>query len=147
MHNVTPAVLSRDGARALLDHAAILFRERPLCPDRRSARLIFSRLLYRFAPGRYDPARLYLASMLPWTEYALYYTFLESENLIDQYHRYDSACIYSIEGSVWYAESFAAWDPSEIFASPGAPYFFVVQSNAGIEPERVRERISRFLKV
>jgi hypothetical protein len=141
LHNVTPAVLSRDGARALLDHAARLFRERPLRPDRRTLRLLYARARSRIEPGRYEPERLYLASMGPWTEYALYYTFLESTGLADRYHRVVPTCIYAIEGSLWYAESFDAWEPSAIFAKPGAPYFLIVQSNTGIAPERVWERV------
>ena len=75
--------------------------------------------------------------MRPWTEYALYYTFLESTGLADRYHRVLATCIYAIEGSLWYAENFDGWDPSATFVKPGVPYFLVVQSNTGIAPERV----------
>jgi hypothetical protein len=114
-HGVTPAVLSVAAVRELAEHV-----------------------------GGRDWRRT-LMDALPWTEYALYHTFLEATGRFDAHHvRVERDVLYG--ESVWDAEGFAAWDPARAFAGPDSPFFAVVQSRAGIDPARVRERLAPLLR-
>ena len=75
IHGVTPAVLSAEGVRRLFT----LFEER-LKPNALRA-------------------ETYLISHRPWTEYTLYYTFLEHTGLFDTYHFPASTRTY--QNSIW----------------------------------------------
>lgn len=142
-HNVTPAVLHRDGvaelARYLDRKAGILafapglrgIKQRVLCARaRRNRRQSFAGW------------RLLLAAGTPWTEYALYYTFLEATGRFERFHEQRSDCIYDLDGSFWRADSreFAAWTPRDTTSHEGAPWFAVVQSNTNVAPALVRRK-------
>ena len=80
--------------------------------------------------------RKLLLKSLPWTEYALYHTFLERTGLHATYHvlaGHDA--IYS--NCVWMESEFDDWDP----AATRTP-FSVVQSATRIPPERVSAKLS-----
>jgi hypothetical protein len=83
----------------------------------------------------------------PWTEYALYYSYLESTAQFEQYHTLTPHCIYAIDQSVWRSarKRFGSWDPSPLFRGQGAPYFVIVQSITGIEPARIWAKVEPFL--
>jgi hypothetical protein len=103
---VTPAVLSVDAVRALAAHLG----------------------------G--TTWRKFLLKSLPWTEYALYHTFLEQTGLFDRYHAHGGHdAIYS--NCVWMESEFEDWDP----AATRTP-FSVVQSATRIPPERVAAKLS-----
>ena len=105
-YGVTPALLSVDAVRALAAHL-----------------------------GGAGWRRLLLRS-LPWTEYALYHTFLEQTDLFDRYHVHGGHdAIYS--NCVWMEGEFDDWDP----AAARSP-FSVVQSATRIPPERVSAKLS-----
>jgi hypothetical protein len=121
-HGVTPAVLSRDCVHALARHL-----------EERSE-----------AAGRPDTWRGYLMRSTPWTEYALYTTYLEHAGLYDRYHlRVGSGAMYG--NCVWSSEQYAGWDPAASFDPDARFRFSVVQSTAGVPAEELAVRLQPFL--
>jgi len=111
---VTPALLNTGGVRALADYVQrrVRPRLRPLVSW-----------------------RSYLLRRLPWTEYALYHTFLMGTGRWDGYHVHGGhEAIYS--NCVWMESDFDDWDPAET-STP----FTVVQSATRIDPEIVSARL------
>lgn len=147
-HNVTPALLHR---RAVDDLRSVL--------EEKIARGEYSRGLrgwkQRWHIGltrhhaEYAAWRVYLMAARPWTEYALYYTFLEATGRFERYHYYAPYCIYDVERSLWHAangELPSAWDPSPAFSGEGPPWFLVAQSNTGIGADAMRRKLEPLLK-
>lgn len=147
-HNVTPALLHTGGMRALAD--AI---------DEKLARGQYSRglrgLKQRWwlhqtrGDARYAPWRVFLSAARPWTEYALYFSFLEHSGLFDRFHVHAEQCIYDNDLSLWHADEKqipAKWDPAPAFVGQGPPWFLVAQSNTGISAEAYRERLVPLLR-
>jgi Family of unknown function (DUF6492) len=87
----------------------------------------------------------YLCCSRPWAEYALYFSHLEVTGQLTTHFREVTEGLYSVDGSVWHAASFADWDPTPLFQGEGAPYFAVVQSNAFIAVNDVKARLNAFL--
>ncbi|HLV67074.1 MAG TPA: DUF6492 family protein [Polyangiaceae bacterium] len=145
LHSVTPALLAREGVRALTESLDRRFRERRFSPGMRGLR---QRWLALRARGRGEPWRLFLLGGLPWTEYALYYTFLEASGEFERFHVLSDVPIYDVRHSVWYRdrEQFPSWDPAPLFAGEGPPFFVVIQSNTGLDPALVSERLRPFLE-
>ncbi|HWA71640.1 MAG TPA: DUF6492 family protein [Polyangiaceae bacterium] len=147
-HNVTPAVLHRRGVAELAEY---LDRKARIGAFSGGLRGIKQRLLCARARRRRREAfagwRLLLAAGTPWTEYALYYTFLESTGRFERFHSRSGACIYDLEGSFWRGDGkpFSAWAPSACFSGEGAPWFVVVQSNAHVAPALVRQKLESYL--
>ena len=107
---VTPALFAREGVRELARHLAA-----------------------RDTRRRW---RAYLLRNLPWTEYALYHTFLERTGRFDAYHVLAGEdAIYA--NGVWIESQFDEWDPNG-----GDAPFTVVQSATRIAPGRVREKLA-----
>jgi uncharacterized protein DUF6492 len=146
-HNVTPTLLSRAGVLALAQHLDRRWRRFQLATGRRSLGNLRHRL--RFAAGTrgLEPWRLYLCLSTPWTEYGLYYTFLEATGRFGKFHTETRWCLYDVEQSIWYAKEvdLDSWDPSPAFRGEGPPYFLVFQSNTGIDPAFVGSRIEPLL--
>lgn len=118
-HGVTPAVLSRDGAIALLSH----LEARPAADGQR--------------------AEAYLLENLDWTEYTLYYTFLEGRGLFARYHVPAAENTYG--NNIWKRWDPEAWDPAASFAGPDGMLFSVLQSNnPRLDIDRVVERVRRY---
>lgn len=147
MHNVTPALLHTGAMQELKAalEAKIARREYS-----RGIRGWKQRWFLRQTRNHGQTAawRVYLAAARPWTEYALYYTFLEASGSFDRYHFNASVCIYDIERSLWAADSTqlpASWDPSPAFRGEGPPWFLVVQSNTGISAEVIRQKLGPLL--
>jgi hypothetical protein len=112
-HGVTPAVLAKAGVGALAEHLA----ERA---------------------GADRTWRGYLMRNTPWTEYALYTTYLEHAGIYDRHHlRLGEGALYG--NCVWSPEQYEGWEPSGEF------HFTVVQSTAGVEPEEIAGRVERLL--
>ena len=134
---VTPALLARDGVAALVRHV-----EARVDPRLR-------RLARRLPPGLPRDVlaswRSFLLRNLPWTEYALYHTFLERTGIFDRYHVLagDDA-IYG--NCVWMEGEFDGWDPAAALA-PGARFHFsVVQSATRVPPKRLAAKVDRYLR-
>jgi hypothetical protein len=117
-HGVTPAVLAREGVRALARHL-----------ERRSG----------------EPWRRHLLRRLPWTEYSLYGTFLEGAGRWDELH-VDGGEEALYGNSVWIHGQWPDWEPAAFFGRPDAPPFAVVQSATWIPPEQVWGRVAPFVE-
>lgn len=148
-HNVTPAVLHRDGVAEL---AQYLERKAGIGAFARGLRGIKQRALCARArrTRRFDCSgwRLLLAAGTPWTEYALYYTFLEATGRFERFHAQGADCIYDRDGSYWRADrqEFSAWAPRISTSDSGAPWFVVVQSNTEVAPLLVRRKFQGYLR-
>jgi hypothetical protein len=116
IHGVTPAVLSAEGVRQLF-----AFFEEQLKPNTLRA-------------------ETYLISHRPWTEYTLYYTYLERTGLFDTYHFPASTRTY--QNSIWKVGEEDAWDPVHSFSADHSFYFSVLQSYAvnSVDPMVTRIR-------
>lgn len=148
MHNVTPALLHR---RAVDDLRSVL--------EAKIARGEYSKglrgwkqrwaLMQTREHAQYAAWRVFLIAARPWTEYALYYTFLETSGLFDRYHFYAPYCIYDLQRSLWHAtdgELPDDWDPQPAFSGEGPPWFLVAQSNTGIDAGLIRRKLEPLLK-
>jgi hypothetical protein len=129
-YGVTPALLSREAVGSLAGHL-----ERRVDPRLRR--------LERRTP--HAAARLVLASWrsfllrnLPWTEYALYHTFLEQSRCFDRFHVFADGEELS-GNNVWIESQFEQWAP----VRDGRFHFSVVQSATRIPAERVAARLKR----
>jgi hypothetical protein len=146
-HNVTPAVLHRDGVRELMRRLESLAAADSFRPGLRGQRQRSQIALTRRLAPNARPAWVYLIAGAPWTEYALYYSWLEASGRFDTYHALSADCIYSTEHSVWRADAarFDSWDPRPLFEGAGPPYFVVVQSITQLAPSRVWGKVAPFL--
>ena len=145
VHGVTPTILSREAVQELAAH---LSRQQPR-PGRFWQKL-WSRLPAWAGgprPWRSDLEdqgrwRQVLLDSLPWTEYALYYTFLEATGRFERYH---TPAKRSLCGDcIWRHDRFADWNPS-LPRPYRQPPFIVVQSITRIPPEQILERIEPLL--
>jgi hypothetical protein len=137
-HGVTPALLSREAVLLLQRYLA--GRVHP-----------FLRGLGRLWPRASLPNavlagwRSYLLRNLPWTEYALYNTFLEATGRYGDYYVEESQSrLYG--NSVWQEDQFPSWDPAKSFRGPRDFFFSVVQSNGGPTAQEVWEKVRRYLE-
>ena len=114
-YGVTPAVLSVDAVRALAAHVG----------------------------G--TTWRRFLLKNLPWTEYALYHTFLRRTDRFDEYHVVGGPdAIYA--RAVWMEDEFDEWDAAWAFRASGPWCFTVVQSATRIPPERVWAAVRPYIE-
>jgi hypothetical protein len=147
LHNVTPVVWAKAGVLQLIARLDDVARRRLYAPGLRGCqqRLLFA--LHQLGPHRKKPPwRAWLAATRPWAEYAMYFTLLEATGKFEQYHFDSDYCIYDIERSIWWTPAdFDAWDPAPLFEGSGPPYFAVIQSNTGLEPELVWHKLSPWL--
>lgn len=128
---VTPALLARDAVEALARHV-----EQRVHPR---LRRVAARLPHPHARRVLSSWRSRLLRTLPWTEYALYHTFLEQTGLFERYHVLAGEDVL-YANSVWMESQFEAWDPAD-----GDAPFSVVQSATRVAPERVREKLEKHL--
>ena len=141
-HNVTPAVLARRGVEELAEWLGERWRRGQYASGRRG---VFQRIA-RLRLGRKEdlaPWRLYLIAALPWTEYALYYSFLELRDRLAHYHVERDVGICDEQNSFWRADElpFNEWRHEHLFQGDGPPFFVVIQSNTGVTAEQVREKL------
>lgn len=146
-HNVTPALLHKEGVNALRRHIEAMIGRGQYSRGWRGIKQRWHLFANRQRTD-YAAWRIFLMAARPWTEYALYYTFLETANLFDRYHE-RTACIYDIDRSLWHADNGelpADWNPAPAFVGEGPPWFVVAQSNTGISPENIRLKIEPLLQ-
>jgi hypothetical protein len=99
-----------------------------------------------------QPWRSALLEALPWTEYPLYFQFLESTGELDSVHLPTHRnAVLNLDRSFWhtlnsYRSGMTQWDPEDAFDSKGAGYMVVVQSFLEIEPERVWEVVESYIQ-
>jgi hypothetical protein len=136
-YGVTPALLHRDAVGALERHL-----ERRV---RRRVQQISGRMPHRVPRDILASWRSYLLRSLPWTEYAVYHTFLEQTGLFDRYHVLAGEdAIYG--HSIWMESQFDEWDPARTFDGDGGFCFTVVQSATRIPPDRVLTKVAPHLR-
>lgn len=148
MHNVTPAVLSRHSVVSLTKYLSSEWNRLRILSDKRSRLHVkmWLRALLRRNP-RWVSWRLYLIASLPWTEYSLYYSYLESKGLFNSLHVEVNVPIYDNENSIWHIEDFegSGWDPGSSFKGDGPPFFMVLQSNTEIPIEQFSAMLQAFI--
>ena len=134
---VTPAVLSRDAVAALARHLATRVDPR--------ARALALRLPHGRARELVASWRSHLLRKLPWTEYAVYGTFLEATGLFERYHVLAGEdAIYG--NAVWMESQFDEWDAAATFGRSDGFCFSIVQSATRIPPERVWAKVEPHLR-
>lgn len=132
MYGVTPLLVHTQAMLALQDYLA--YRERPRSMPRNSP---FSRTNQE-ATGNW---RQYLLRSLPWTEYALYFTFLESMGMYEQFY-FPGALTGN---NVWKRDDFVCWKAARSFVGSGPPFFTVMQSNLGLAVPDVWKKVRGYL--
>ena len=115
---VTPALLNRDAVAKLL---SFLGTERLSETER-----MFGRMM-GFPPSL--DWQLCLMRRLPWTEYALYLTYLEARGCFEHYH-WDAGDVglYDNSFSVWTDDDWDRWNPDVAFSEANKGWFVVVQN-------------------
>jgi hypothetical protein len=109
-----------------------------------SLEIIPNFLLKRFSPPGW---KTYLLKNLAWTEYSLYYTFLERFNLFETHHVLKKSCIYSLQNSVWLPEQYSSWCPENCFLGDRDFFFIVIQSTAKISVDEIWKNIGKYIGV
>jgi hypothetical protein len=81
-----------------------------------------------------------------WTEYTLYWLYLEKYNLVDSYHA-DKTIGYTLlsDKAVWKKEGLSDWDPDACFSDNDKSLFSLVQSSTGITSKFVFDRIKKYI--
>ena len=135
-YGVTPAVLSRDAVRALARHLQGRVAPR------------WGELASWLPPGRArDVAgswRSHLLRSLPWTEYALYGTFVEGTGLLEEHHVLGGPdALYA--NAVWIESQFEEWNAAATFDPENDFCFSVVQSATRIPPDRVWAKVEPYV--
>jgi hypothetical protein len=140
-HSVTPAILSKEAMIKLHEYISLLSEKTSFSSNKRS---IFLALLKYFPILQkiFSLYRTYLLLHLPWTEYSLYYSFLEEMNLFDQYHFIEEIKVY--DNCVWNRDEFDSWNPAISFNEINS-CFTVVQSNTNIPAEEIWQKVRTFL--
>lgn len=152
-HNFTPAILSKNGMLELHDYlTSLASKSKSIIKFNKKDWLFILVRLMLYCKGHHqdceylDSWRSYLIKNLPWTEYALYYTFLEATNSFRKYHilKQDYR-IYTFENSVWNREQWDTWMPEKAFSGKNQYNFCIVQSNIGINADSVWQKVSPYL--
>ena len=114
--DVTPAIMSSAGVRALVDRLVELLGQD------------WQRRLAEFH-----------ASGTVWTEYTLYWHFLHHAGQLDALHFRDPRKRIFLMRNIWRPENVTAWDLEVAKRSPG--WFAVIQSTSGLTPGEAREKL------
>jgi hypothetical protein len=134
-HGVTPAVFNRE---AVLKLQAFL-AGRVSLPFRILQQILGDGPWADFTASW----RSFLIRAIPWTEYALYHTFLESRGLALHYHDYrGDQVIYDSGASVWSQEDLRTWSIKPLV---DGSYFIVLQSNTDVPVSLIRQKLGSLL--
>ncbi len=135
--DLTPSILSRDAVRDLT-----LRLKSCRCPTARRWQVAaaVARVTGRVRLNGWR-GRL-LAHDVPWTEYTLYDTHLESrdEFLLRHYIPHDFRLLGN---AAWTRAQFDSWEPRTLDASGRRLLFNLVQSRTGISPEEIVARVKK----
>ncbi len=156
LHNVTPAVMNKQGMLELQAYLTQVYhktrfslKRRDLKP--RDLKVVALKLLTPFLPKK-SPLRdqllswrSYLSICTPWTEYGLYYIFLEETNRFDKYHVEVTDCLYTDDDSVWYKESFESWNVEKVFSPKSSHFFVIVQGWLDLNVKEVWQKVGQYL--
>jgi hypothetical protein len=87
-----------------------------------------------------------------WTEYSLYYSFLEKHGRLANFHFEGTSTTRSRGGrtmvsgnSLWRSEDLETWNPAVVFEGEDPASFAVIQSSLRLEVEMVREKLAAWL--
>lgn len=154
-HNLTPAILNKEAMLKLEEYLSQRALKIPLSFEdfkiegRKDLLLLISNFLCRIPviKRKFTNWRVYLLRSLPWTEYALYYCFLEEMSLFEKYHYQSENPISSIEQTIRRnnKENFVSWNPAAIFNKDTSYFFVVIQSNTGISSSEIWEKVHTYL--
>ena len=139
-HNVTPAVINREAMLRLHEYLSRVSHQITPSLSRNDVSYFLARAFYAIFPKKsFATWRLYLLRSLPWTEYSLYFTFLEVFDLFEKYH----FCLEQrmTGNSVWYRDEYPSWDPKKSFTGERNFCFSVIQSNARIDPDEIWQKV------
>lgn len=144
-HTVTPTILHRRAVVALTEHLDARWQAHRYSPGLRGWKQRFGRLYAgtNSARGELCGWRLLLCCSRPWSEYSLYYSFLEANGLFETYHHETAEPLYARDQSVWHARDAETWDPSKLRAD--GPPFVVLQSTAEIPLDKLRDWAEHFV--
>lgn len=139
-HNVTPAILSTRGVLELAAALDARVQSGAYSPGRRGLAQRAVLALRGLAFPRDARAwTLFLAASPPWTEYSLYYAWLESTGTLERHHRLVERPVYDLDFSVtkkhpyhFYERDWSAkfQRGAEAGALAARPPFVIVQSAA-----------------
>ncbi len=101
--------------------------------------------LQKFLSKKESNWKLFLIKNIPWTEYTLYFTFIENTGLLKKYHeKPDVENICSYKKSLWFKEDFEKWNPKKSFGKK--KYFFIVtQSNMNIPAKEIWAKVHNYI--
>lgn len=145
-HNVTPCILQAEAVRGLCQHLTRRWQRRDFCAGLRGLKQRVA--WWRAAAAGGGAGRGWvqlLAASAPWSEYSLYYSFLEASGQFERHHHEARHALYEVERSVWFAEQFDSLQPQLLFAGDGPPYFVVVQSNTRLSHAVIAARFEPWL--
>jgi len=122
---VTPAILSRNACKGLIEHL-----------EKRHGRVWYEVLLSHYT--------------IDWTEYTLYNLYIESVERLSEFHvwpQVGSRTLLHSAINVWGDDNFDDVNIPALFG-PGNPGLFaVIQSNSGVRPQRIAEAIRPYVNV
>jgi hypothetical protein len=151
LHNVTPVVLSKQAMFELQNYLSQIYQQIIIPRTRREVRAALLKAYAQFLPqdssrrAQLLSWRSLLSVSIPWTEYGLYYIFLEETDRFDRYHVLVEDSLYAKDHSVWYKEEFDAWNVDEVFSPDSTHCFVVVQSWLNLDIDQVRQKVDRYL--
>ena len=76
--------------------------------------------------------------------YSLYYAFLEAYDLFEKYHFILDNRI--LGNSVWNIDEYDSSDPANSFLGERTFHFSVIQSNTGINPDEIWQKVRPYLR-
>lgn len=144
-HDVTPVVLSSEAVLKLQHHLVRASRKSRVGFRKHDLKFWGINVLTKILPGiSFAEWRLYLLKNRQWTEYSLYFSFLEAFGLFEKYHFLLDSRISG--NSVWHIDQYDSWNPAKSFLGARAFYFSVIQSNTGIDPAEIWQKVRPFLQ-
>jgi hypothetical protein len=122
---VTPAILSREACKGLIEHL-----------EKRHGRVWYEVLLSRYT--------------INWTEYTLYALHLESSGRLDDFHVWpqpEAKVRLHSAVNVWSDDDFEKVDIAALFGSQNPGLFAVIQSNSGVAPQHIAKALRPYLNI
>jgi len=79
-----------------------------------------------------------------WTEYGLYFSFLEMNDRVWDFHEVREGRRLISAHSCWKKDDFQKWDPASVFSSDDAGIFALIQSNLRLDISDIRRRLEPY---
>jgi hypothetical protein len=130
-------------------NSALFYGETPVVLSRSVVAAMSEHLAQRYKKSWHDA----LLSLLPWTEYPLYFTFAEAKGLLSQYHilgQFDS--VLRMTDSLWHPPKhykdkrcLDRWSVADPPRDPEEGIAIAVQSYLGYSGQAVRDKLGKLL--